>query len=599
MLTLIRQNLKPVLLVLTIAICVAFGWFYVRYDTGADQQQPVYGMVYGEKLMQHDLDAARRHVRIAQDLQLPGFYEFTGVLGEGGIVSYAAALRILRREAERLGLAAGEAEVEAMVQELAPFQTAGKFDGDKFRLFAGSGADDGLMIQRFERGGMQMDFIKLNRMGMKIEDFYKVVADFVLFNRLKEVVGAGLPGPEFTAERMIAINGQKIDAKAVLFPLSRFKEGITPSDEEIAEFYEKEKSGRFMSELRKTVEYVAIAPNPVDKPAESPAAPAAEEGEAQSSAENEAEEAQATDTPEEGGPAPAPAATEAAGTPAPAAPEATPEAEAPAAEPEAPPAPANPPAEPEAESPDAARERARIAEKVHEQLSDGREFAAVATELGLELVTLGPVAMSELPAQLAGKSMLQSAIDRLTPDRPLAPPVRDGEVWYIVRLKEAIEPTPRPLDEVKEEIAREITETKAREAARAEAAKVLETLKTAIAGGQSFEDAVAAAGLEAESFPALDRRGAGERPLGRELVAALEWQKPGTLAAEPIDAGDNVLAAYLVARTIERNPEQAERVQSMRGFSRNQLRQAVFYEWWTTRVAEARFIDNTRASEES
>ncbi len=539
MLSIFRQNLKPVLLILTIIICAAFGWFYVRYDTGQGAGGVAYGIVYGEEIHQRDIDMMRRHVQVASEMQLPGVEELTSprLMPGGGYVAYAAAIKIVRREAQRLGLAVGADEIEQAVRTLAPFQTNGQFDGAKFRLYAGTDRNDGLTyMRRTMRGEEMVGPLKLSRYGMTIEDFYKVVADYVLFQKLQDVVGAGIPGPDLGAQRMMALSGQKIDAQAISFPVERYKEGIKPTDEDVQKAYDAEKA-RFMTPVKKNIEYVVIA-------AKTPPAPA---------------------TPAD----PKPGET-------------------------AEPKPAENPAP--TETPEAAKARAEVAEKVSDGLADGVEFAKLAADLGLELKTTGAIAMDDMPADLKDKNHVLSAISALSPTLPIPPPIAEGTAWYILKLKELVEPQQKPLAEVRADVEKDVIAEKARAAATTAAKEAAAKLKTALDGGATFEKAATDAGLAVEKYPGLDRTTAAQQPLARPLIVALQYLKPGSLAPEPVNTPEAVLVACLLDRTLERNPAKAEEIEGIRGYMSQMRRSQVFFEWWGSRVAAAKVVDRTVAS---
>ena len=123
-----------------------------------------------------------------------------------------------------------------------------------------------------------------------------------------------------------------------------------------------------------------------------------------------------------------------------------------------------------------------------------------------------------------------------------------------------------------------------------------EKLKTALDGGATFEKAATDAGLAVEKYPGLDRTTAAQQPLGRPLIIALQYLKPGSLAPEPVNTPEAVLVACLVDRTIERNPAKAEEIEGIRGYMSQMRRSQVFFEWWGSRVAAAKVVDRTVAS---
>lgn len=184
-------------------------------------------------------------------------------------------------------------------------------------------------------------------------------------------------------------------------------------------------------------------------------------------------------------------------------------------------------------------------------------------------------------------------ISGISAERPVPPPVKDGDTWYVVHLKETIAPQPKPLAEVKDEIAGELRETKAREAAAAAAKEAAEKIKPLLDGGKSFSEAAEAAGLKAEEWPVMKSGARDAKPAERQVRSAMQLAKPGSLG-EPLTTTDAVLLPFLVSREIEKSPDRADRAKSMNSFGTQQLRRVVFEEWWTGRRTAANFTDNTR-----
>lgn len=543
MLTLIRRNLKPFLLVITIVVCVAFGWFYVKYDTTTPGAPSAAGTIYGKEIGQHMLREMANHRAVAAELDLPG-WQLLAQRDESWdvAVNYLAGVEILRHEAEELGLAVGEAEIEQYVRTIPAFLTNGQFDGAKFRLYAGTGPDDGLMVQRRGRFGQMETYgpLKLSRRGQTVEDLYEVVGDYLLLNKLRDLVGAGILASDYATERLMALQGQKATVERLAFSVEPHKEGIDLSEEEIKATYEAQKSSRFLIPERRIIEYVAIA-------AEEPAAEqAGEEPEPEPEPEAGAGEESEDGTEEEA---------------------------------------------PEPESPEKARQRAVLADKIYNALAQGGDFAALAAAQDLEFKTTQPLTAPELSEAFPGLNQFQAMINRLTRDAPLAPPVQDGTTWYIARLREMVEPEPKPLDEVREEIVESMTQAKAMEAAMDEARKKIEEARKAIEGGAgTLAEAVGDKdGARVETVRDLDLMSSRQHEDGGAILQAVGLAEPGTLVEEPVRGAENAWVVRLVERTLEKNPQAAMQVEARRMSAQMQRRQMVFLEWWNTRFIDADF----------
>lgn len=267
MLAYLRHHQKSILLVVTFVICITFGWFYVRSDTGHGQEDAVLGSLYGRNINARDYQTIQKHVEVAVQLQLPGLDELAAGASRDNLMPYLASVLMVREESAQLGLAATEGEIEAHIRTLPAFQTDGKWDPAKFRLYAGTDSDNGLMIQRVSMYGQMENAgpYKLSRLGMTVADLYKVVSDYMLFGKIKDLLGAGLANSDFDGERNYAIFNQQLKASVVSIPFSRFQESAKVTDEEIQKSYDDQKD-RYMTREKKVIEFVAIPPEKSSTP---------------------------------------------------------------------------------------------------------------------------------------------------------------------------------------------------------------------------------------------------------------------------------------------------------------------------------------------
>lgn len=533
MLDFLRHHQKSVLLVVTVVVCITFGWFYVRTDThsGHPGGSTVLGSIYGKDITARDYQNMERHATVASHLQLPGMDVLSSLMPPGSQIGYVAVMRMIREEAARLGLAVTPEEAESHITTLAAFQTNGKFDPAKFQLYAGEGSNDGLFIERpnyFGQSQMAGPY-KLSRLGMTVGDLREVVGDFMLLEKLRELLGAGLAYNPKEAERDYARNQQKVKASLVRIPHARFLDGIQVSDEEINKEYEEGKAAKspdIMTTQKWSIEYVAITAEKLPPPA--PLAPAADGKEP----------------------------------------------------------------EPEPENPEKARGRAKLADTIYRALTPDKTLAEIATANGKTAVTTDLFEIATPPEALVGRNQFIAAISKLGPDRPSPPPVNDGDTWYVFRLVKSEEPKVKELDVVKEELVKEIKARKAKEAALAAAKELHGKLKPLLEGGKSFADAVTELGEKSEDSPAPDKP-MDANPDERQIARTIGLAKPGTLG-EPIETAENVLVPYLVAREIEKSENKGVQLASQTSRMSEGLRYAVFNEWWFNRLTSAEFIDKAR-----
>jgi peptidyl-prolyl cis-trans isomerase D len=153
-----------------------------------------------------------------------------------------------------------------------------------------------------------------------------------------------------------------------------------------------------------------------------------------------------------------------------------------------------------------ATEREAI-EQAARLVREGKSFEEVASALadqGVTQTSLGEVTRDELPGGLSDPVFaLESGA--------LSEPVESPFGWHLFRVSEIKPEQVTPLDEVRDEIRKEL--------ALEEAAERLPSLANALddelAAGQSIEEAASAQGLEIETIEAVDRQGRdpkGERP---------------------------------------------------------------------------------------
>jgi peptidyl-prolyl cis-trans isomerase D len=144
------------------------------------------------------------------------------------------------------------------------------------------------------------------------------------------------------------------------------------------------------------------------------------------------------------------------------------------------------------------------ARKLAEAAAAG-DFAKAAGEiakLDAEALKLGPVAKSELPAELGDPIFA-------APEGGLTPPVKSALGWHVFKVEKILPASVRSLDEVRDELRA----TLAKELASDQIARLSIRLEDEIVGGGSFDEAAQKLGLKVVQVPFVDRNGLG--PDGR------------------------------------------------------------------------------------
>ena len=240
-----RKYQQPLMIIITVVIIIAFGWFFTPGSNKKGAQSRSFH-IYGRTYSQEDLERRARGMQIAM---FGGLGElvigltFGNPYSEQATENFVIDSLVLDHEASVLGITATDNEVVAAIQKLPRFQTDGKFDPDKYKLFTQNVlAPRGYTPDRFE--ALVRDQIRLE----------KLVA---LLGGTVEVT----PG-EFRAQYVQSY--QKIHATVARLNLDDFKAQVTPTDEEISKVFKNNEKGYTAPEKR-AVSYVQIDLSEADK----------------------------------------------------------------------------------------------------------------------------------------------------------------------------------------------------------------------------------------------------------------------------------------------------------------------------------------------
>jgi len=240
MLTQIRHIQKGVLIVVTAVIVVSFAWLYSDYDfvQGTLGQQDCVVKVYDRCYRQKEFQKLASSFDVALEL---GMYDFAMVLFQENRMdrdptSFVMSLVILRREAERLGIEPSAAEIKAAIPSLPVFQqpwvTAEIVEN---RILGPNGFSQG--------------------------DLAQLVKDYLAFQKLRELIVAGVETvPSEAAKRYIQLN-QRYTASVVRFDRDAFSAGVKITDEDVKKYYEENQED-LKSEPKRGFDYVKFTPRP-------------------------------------------------------------------------------------------------------------------------------------------------------------------------------------------------------------------------------------------------------------------------------------------------------------------------------------------------
>lgn len=240
MLTQIRHIQKGTLIVVTVLIVISFAFLYSDFDfvRGTVGKQDCVVKVYDRCYRQKEARTLASHFDVALEL---GMYDFAMVLfGENrqdrDPTDFVISLVILRKEAEKMGIRPTAAEIKEAIPQLPLFQ------------------------QPWVNAAYVQNNI-LGPNGFTDGDLANLVKDYLCFQKLRSLIGAGLEAVPSEVARLYTKSNQRYTASLVRFDRSEFTKEIQITDEEISAHYEENKAG-LNSEAKRGFDYVKFIPKP-------------------------------------------------------------------------------------------------------------------------------------------------------------------------------------------------------------------------------------------------------------------------------------------------------------------------------------------------
>lgn len=219
MISIIRKHQKILMLVVALLTIIAFAWLYNPAEM-RELGGNIAAVAYGRQYTRTDIDRLAR------------LYTLAMMLGEADLVStltaramdenqalneFIANLIVLRHEAAALGVEPGTAEAAARLRQAPAFQNRGTFDPSRFEAFASE---------------------RLGALGMTTFQVEEVMRDALRLERLRAAVGGGLlPSQADLSRAMRAF--QKASLLILEFPLSREREAVSVTDEEVQDYFNR------------------------------------------------------------------------------------------------------------------------------------------------------------------------------------------------------------------------------------------------------------------------------------------------------------------------------------------------------------------------
>ncbi|MBP6603804.1 MAG: SurA N-terminal domain-containing protein, partial [Verrucomicrobiales bacterium] len=238
MLTQIRHIQKGTLIAVTIIIVISFAFLYSDFDfvSGAVGKQDCVVKVYDRCYRQKEAQKLASHFDVALEL---GMYDFAMVLfGEKrqdrDPTDFIMSLVILRKEAEKMGIVPTATEIKEAIPQLPIFQ----------------------------QPWVNAAYIQNNVLGpngFSDGDLANLVKDYLSFQKLRSLIGAGLEAIPSETARLYTKENQRYTGSVVRFNRSDYTAATKISEEEVKKYFEENK-GKLNSEPKRGFDYVKFTP---------------------------------------------------------------------------------------------------------------------------------------------------------------------------------------------------------------------------------------------------------------------------------------------------------------------------------------------------
>jgi hypothetical protein len=212
------------------------------------------------------------------------------------------------------------------------------------------------------------------------------------------------------------------------------------------------------------------------------------------------------------------------------------------------------------------------------------DFLAEAKKRGLTPATTDFFAVDMPPANVPPSPAFNNAAFSLTKDNAIGKVVELDNGVAVLRLAEIQPSEPRPLEDVKAGILKQIQEAKGLEAAQIAARITAKALQDAVAKGADFKAAAAGMKLKAETLPsfvpfATLKASTGEQRL-QTIAYASALLTPGQVSdSVPVQADNTILIVHLDSRGQADPAGLAEFETRFRLSQDQQLRQIAYTDW--------------------
>ena len=260
MLEFLRHQTKPIMITLAVIIIIAFTFWGGSMKTGARGQQMASAddtafTLYGQEYSYAEKNRLERFFELARSLQMFDFLQ--GLMSasrkfqiEGDRIPLDVTVNhlVLRKELERAGIRASNAEAQAEFKKLPAFRnrTTGEFDPS--------------VVEMFQKN--------LGSYGMNENDVLDLMRDAIGLRKLQKLVSGNYVESKKVVDQFYTATYQTIKSASITFPLETYKKAAQVSADDIKKYYDSKKE-EFKTSEKRAVSYVLIKKPDLDaKPEE-------------------------------------------------------------------------------------------------------------------------------------------------------------------------------------------------------------------------------------------------------------------------------------------------------------------------------------------
>lgn len=229
-------------------------------------------------------------------------------------------------------------------------------------------------------------------------------------------------------------------------------------------------------------------------------------------------------------------------------------------------------------------------------------LATLAAQKELAVTTLAPFSEMEGPRELNVRPTFARTAFALTPQAPLSPPVVGEDAVYLLALKGRIPSVVPPLEDVRERVTEEFRREQARLLAREAGTNFVTSLTNALAAGQSFSDACAAANVTPIPLPKFSASSRNlpdwDRRVNFEQVRAASAGLQAGTASNLLLTADGALVVYLKTREPVTDAELKDALPTFLADLRQERQFEGFSDWFRHQILETR-IDMPSGEEQN